>query len=418
MALLFAAGCTAWTLTVLIVPITDDLGSTHAQLLGALVLAGVLAAVFAPVFGRIADEYGARAILVGSLILLGVTLVLTSRIQALWQFYLVYGIGVGLSQSGIILVGSQTVAANWFIRNRGIAFGVLAFPLAIGGLAFVPLSQAIVDRWDWRMVWLVMGLAVLVFPIPLVWLVVRRRPEDMGMRPDGDLSEAPSLRSQQSSTIRPRRSNQPTDDSWTLREAVRTRAFWLINASLFLVGFPASAIIVVMHPYFTELDLTSATAAKLVSFYSIANALGAPFWAGLLQLFPIRTLLVPFAILYGSAITLLVLSGGTSSLLLMYLALLPLGIGVMGILQLGNQVWADYYGRLQVGAIIGVSNLLRTGSMATGPLVAAAFHDTVGSYRPAFGMFAAFCFVAAVTFLFAGHPPTRRVLDPPPPKLA
>ena len=130
--------------------------------------------------------------------------------------------------------------------------------------------------------------------------------------------------------------NQPTDDSWTLREAVRTRAFWLINASLFLVGFPASAIIVVMHPYFTELDLTSATAAKLVSFYSIANALGAPFWAGLLQLFPIRTLLVPFAILYGSAITILVLSGGTSSLLLMYLALLPLGIGVMGILQLGQ----------------------------------------------------------------------------------
>ena len=393
-------------------PITDDLGFSHAQLLGALVVTGLLGAVVAPVMGKAVDEYGARAILVGSLLFLGLSLILASRIQSIWQFYLVYGIGTGLSQAGLTRVGSQAVAANWFIRRRGIAFATLALPVAIGGLVFVPIAQAILDRWDWRMVWLLFGLVILVVPAPLVWMVVRRRPEDLGLRPDGDppdaLEQPPRSRANP-----PRRSPQATDDSWTLKETLRTRAFWVINGSLLLIGFPSSAIIVVMHPYFTSLDVSSSTAAKLVSFYSISNALGVPFWGILVQFFSARSLLVPFALLYGSAVGLLALTGSTSSVLLMYLALVPLGIGVMGTLQLGNQVWADIYGRREVGTIIGTSTLIRTPSNATGALVAAAFHDFLGSYRPAFVMFSIFCFAAAVGLFFAGQPRrTRPHQDP------
>lgn len=273
----------------------------------------------------------------------------------------------------------------------------------LSGVAFTLVSQGIANQWDWRMVWLILGLAVILVPFPLGWLIIRRRPEDLGLHPDGDA--APQLVPlEQGPSNYAARAVGAADAGWTVREATKTRSFWLLNVGLLLIGFPSSSIIVVMHPYFTELGLSSTTAAQLVSFYAISSFLGALLWGLLLQRWSLRVLLIPSTVAYGTSIALFIVLGQFSSVPLLYFSILLLGLCIMGISLIGNQVWADYYGRKEVGSIIGMSNLIRTVPLAVGPLLAGAIHDSTGSYPPAFSLFAAFCFTAAVAFFFAKPP--------------
>lgn len=399
----FVSGVGNWTLTILISPMSDDLGWSHAQILGALTVAGFSGAVISPLVGRIVDRYGARIVITSSLLGLGLGLVFTARVQMIWQFYALYALVLGLSSSAVSRVGAQAIASNWFIRKRGMAFGAIMAGSTISGVAFTLVSQAVVEHWDWRMVWMVLGLAILVVPLPFAWLVIRRRPEDIGLMPDGAVSKPATLeegvRSDSRATV-----SQAADDGWTLREATRTRTFWLLNGGLLLIGFPSFSIIVVMHPYFTELGVSAGEAARLVSFYAISSFIGALVWGMVLQHWPVRVMLVPATLVYGVAVSLFVVLGRFGTVPLLYFSILLLGLGIMGISQIGNQVWADYYGRKEVGAIIGLSNLVRTVPLALGPLLAASIHDSLGGYPPAFILFAALCFTAAFGFLFARPP--------------
>ena len=405
LAVFFQVGAGNWTFTVLVKPMTDEFNASHAQIVGALTVAAILGALASPMIGRIVDRYGARVVIPACLLFFGLMLILTSRVNALWQFYLFYSVGMGLAQSGVLMVGGQVVAANWFIKKRGVAFATLFGATSITGVVFTLIAQEIVDWRDWRMVWLTMGLAIVLVPTPLAWLVIKRRPEDIGSRPDGDADAAPASREAASRETRNPLANT-TEVSWTLREATGTRTFWLLNFSLLLITFPGAGVITVMHPYFTDHGISSGTAARLVSFYAFSSLIGTIFWGILAQLLSVRVLLVPWALSYGTAITLLVLVGG-SSVALIYLTLVPLGITVIGGGQLANQVWADFYGRRNVGAILGLSSLIRTLAIASGPLLAAGIRDSMGDYGIAFSLFAGFCFVAAVG-LFFSRPPQKR----------
>ena len=137
----FVSGVGNWTLTILISPMSQDLGWSHAQILGSLTVAGFSGALISPIVGRIVDRHGARRIITTSLLGLGLGLVLTSRIQTIWQFYALYAFGLGLSSSAVSRVGAQAIASNWFIRKRGTAFGAIMAGSTISGVAFTLVSQ-------------------------------------------------------------------------------------------------------------------------------------------------------------------------------------------------------------------------------------------------------------------------------------
>lgn len=402
LAVCFQAGAGSFTFTTLIEPMTTDLGWSHTQLLGALTVAGILTGVISPLIGRMVDRYGARVVIVSGLLVLGVALVLTSRVQALYQFYLLYGVGYGLAQAAVIRVSSTALAANWFIRMRGIAFATYPASAALTGIVFVLSAQSILNWQDWRMVWLILGLAMIVVPVPLAWIVIRHRPEDMGLRPDGDDPDATGQREETSRTGRARLGPEP-EVAWTLKEALATPTFWLLNLGLLLIYFPVHTIIVVMHPYLTEQGISSTTAARLLSFYAFSAFLGSVSVGTMVQLSSVRPLLISCAGLYGVAVILFVFVGG-SSVPLLLVTLVPLGLLVTGFFQMGNQALADYYGRRRVGSIIGASNLINTLPLAAGPILAAGIHDSLGDYRPAFLLFAGFAFLAALALFFAKPP--------------
>ena len=395
-------GSGVWTFTVLVKPMTEDLEWSNAELIGVFTLAGVLSAVVSPLFGRVIDRYGTRVVIPASLLLFGVALLLTSYIQTLWQFYLLYGIGLGLARSAVVQVGAPAVAANWFIRKRGVAFATIPAAVGLAGVLFVQFAQGMVDWFDWRMVWRVVGLSTIAVPVPLTWLVIRSRPEAIGLFPDGD--DKPRLpRPGSESQAGASATRAAVEIGWTLKEAFSTRAFWILNIAFILITFPASSIIIVLHPYLTDIGIGSSTAAQLLSFYATAVIIGSVVWGVLVQLFSARILLVPFAVFYGLSIVLLIMIG-SSSVILLYFALLALGIGVTGAFQVGTQIWADYYGRKEIGSIIGVNILGRGMAGAVAPLVLALIRDDAGDYLPGFKIYAVMCFVAGVLVFFAIPP--------------
>ena len=403
LATFVTVGAGPGVVTVLVKPMADEFGSSHTELLGALTVSGLLAAVVSPVLGRIVDRYGARVVMAAIQVLFGMNLVLMSRMDELWQFYLLYGLGMGLATSGIMGVAGPAVAANWFLRKRGMAFALFSASMSSTGFVFPLLAQGLVDLQDWRLVWLVMGVVMLVVPLPLAVLVVRRRPEDMGLLPDGAVATPPRHTRPIAGGEDPAVEASAATAGWTLREALGTRTFWLVVAGLFLVTFPSFSIIIVMHAYYTDLGISAGGAAKLVAFYGFCAMFGSFLWGGLVQAFRASVLLVPFALSYGTSIVLLVVVG-ESALPLMYLVLVPLGLTIVGSVQLGNQVWAEYYGRKELGSILGAAGLSRVVPTAIGPLVAALFHDLLGDYGPAFLLFGGMCFGAALCFYFAKPP--------------
>ena len=403
----FSMGPSAPTITVLIKPMSEEFRSSHAQLLGALTVAGLLGAVMSPVVGRMVDRYGTRVVIASILAVFGLELVLMSRMNSLWQFYLLYGTGLAVSFSGLMGTAAPAVISNWFLRKRGIAIALLSASMASSGFAFPLATQALVDLQDWRLVWLVMGVVLLVLPLPLIVLVVRHQPEDMGLLPDGARALQPG-RTLPTERDKYRAVEGSPEAGWTLREAMGTRTFWLLVLGFFLASFPSFSIIVVMHPYYTDLGTSSATAARLVAFYSLWSFIGAFIWGGLAQRFRTSALLVPYALTYGTSIVLLVVVGG-SALPLMYLVVVPLGVSIMGYIQLANQVWAEYYGRKELGSILGAAGLARVVPNAIGPLTAGLFHDFLGEYGPAFLLFSGMCFLAALCFYFARPPQGQQV---------
>ncbi len=395
-------GPSAPTITVLIKPIAEEFNSSHAQLLGAFTVAGLLGALISPAVGRMVDRYGARVVMSSILALLGLELVLMSRMDSLWQFYLLYGTGLAVSFAGLMGTAAPAVISNWFLRKRGTAIALLSASMACSGFAFPLAAQALVDLRDWRLVWLVMGVVLLAVALPLTVLVVRHKPEDMGLLPDGARAASPGR-------MRPVVRDKYTaiegspEAGWTLRQAMGTRTFWLLILGFFLASFPSFSIIVVMHPYYTDLGMSAGTAARLVAFYSVWAFVGAFIWGGLAQAFRTSALLAPYALSYGASIVLLVVVGG-SALPLMYLVVVPLGVSIMGYIQLANQVWAEYYGRKELGSILGAAALARVVPNAIGPLMAGLFHDHLGGYGPAFLLFSGMCLASGLCFYFAKPP--------------
>ena len=317
-------------------------------------------------------------------------------------FYLLYGIGLGLCRSAVVQVGAPAVAAKWFIRKRGVAFATIPAAVGIAGVLFVQFAQGIVDWLDWRMVWRILGLFIIAVPVPLAWIVIRSTPEAIGLLPDGD--EEPRLpRPGSESQASPSPTRAAVEVGWALTETFRTKAFWVLNISFVLITFPASSIIVVLHPYLTDIGISTSTAAQLLSFYAVAVIIGSVVWGVLVQILSARIMLVPFAVFYGLSIVAFILIG-SSSVILLYLALLALGIGVTGAFQVGTQIWADYYGRKEIGSIIGVHMLARTLGGAFAPLVLALIRDETGEYLPGFKIYAVMCFVAGALLFFATPP--------------
>ncbi len=434
LALFTHGAATSYLFGLLVVPMEEGLGWSRTTLVGALTVATFVSAGFGLVLGPLFDRRGARLGMTLSALLGGACLVLLAFTRTPWEYYLLLGVGVGVARTGLENIGPRTAIANWFIRRRAAAFAWSSGGRAVFGFTMVPLFALMIEHSSWRAGWAVLGVVEIVVLAPLVWLIVRRRPEDHGLRPDGDPLPSPPpggegagpaeegsalpltlalsregredpvpspgpLPRGEGAGPAPRRAS--AEENWTLREAIRTPTLWLIVASLVLTGFPATGIIANMVPYFLDEGLSLGVASGAFAFFGFGALLGRPFWGFATAGLGVRVCLTAWGFSYSLAIALYVLAGSSPAF---FASAWLVGLVIGGAQQLQSQAWPDYFGRRHVGSITGFTIVLVTPSMALGPLVAAAAFERMGSYEPILSIYAAGAFVAGFFFLLAKRP--------------
>ena len=270
---------------VFIKPIEEELGWSRATIALGFTLGSMTGSMTTFVVGRFLDRHGARVIIVIAGIVITLALLGMSFMQASWQFWILFGLGRGSALAGI-QVGTSIAVANWFIRKRGRAMGIRGIGQR-SGQALVPLLiLSVMAVADWRTAFLVLsGLAALTIVLPAA-LVLRRWPEDLGLLPDGAAPDEP----QESAAGHRRgvRQSSGGEVSWTLAEARKTRAFWMIVLFMTTDRFAMGSINLHMVANFQDQGLPAAVAVGVLSLFAATAAVTVVPWGFLLERIHVR----------------------------------------------------------------------------------------------------------------------------------
>ncbi len=382
------------TLSIFVEPLTREFGWSRAALSGAVSLGGVLAALSSPLIGPMLDRHGARLALCLAVLVTGITMMLLSLTQSLLVFYLLF-CTARMNWAGPFDLGIYSGVSNWFVARRAFATSVATVAQMVGLVAMPLIAQLAMREHGWRGGWLAIGTVTLLVGFLPVWLVMVRRPEDMGLRPDG---RAGSI-SGSSAT----RADVP-EPSFSRRQAMGTSAFWLLLLYTVLVYPVQAGVSLHQAAHLVERGIDPSVAATIVAWFSLMSALAAIACGLLPRWLPIRyPLALIGAFLAAGALAMIGISATTEG----YIAAGLFGFGVGGILTLLPIAWADYFGRANFAAIRGVALSAQVLAQATGPLLSGALRDWTGGYTRSLQCFALLSALSVIVALAARRPRYR-----------
>ncbi len=369
------------TLSVFVVPMTSEFGWSRTGIAGAVSLGGVLAAVISPMLGPLLDRRGARLILCLAVLGTGLACMALSLTQSLLVFYLLFCFA-RMIWAGPFDLGLYGALNNWFVARRTLATSIATLAQMSGLVALPIIAQLAMRDGGWRNGWLAVGATVLTVGFVPVWLLVVRRPEDVGLLPDRVIAGA------KPATPEPR---------FSRAQAMRTRAFCYT-----VLVYPVQAgVSLHQAPHLIERGLSPLVAATVISFFSAMSAVSS-FGLGFApRRWPVR---------YAMSASGVLLAVGTFGLISVqsaesaYLAAGLFGLGIGGVMTLLPVAWADYFGRESFGAIRGVALSLQVLAQAVGPLLSGALRDGTGNYTTSLVVFGVLAGLAAIAALAAQRP--------------
>ena len=391
------------TIAVFIFPLSEELGWSRTLIAGAASFGGLAASGVSPVVGWLVDRYGARLVLTASILILGISTISLAWATVPVAFYLAYGVGRVIFSSPIS-IGSSVVVSRWFVRMRGRASGILFGSHSIGLVAFPLIASVIIGASGWREAWIVLGILVLGIALLPTALLIVQQPEDVGLRPDGDVAEPEAQPGQNPvASFGPAPAPAAEEPVWTLREAMRTPALWMFATATGMVFLVQAGVNTHLAAYLRDQGLTAAFAGVGISLNAAFLGLGSLFWGWITEKVPPRYALAGVAITVGVSSALFMIAGSTVEILV-YAVLFGFGVG--GLLSVPPVGYADYYGRRSLGVIRGVTEPLTSFGQAIGAVAAGLIFDFTDSYQLAFLAFAVMGGLATVLVLFA-RPPRR-----------
>jgi MFS family permease len=379
------------TLSIFIEPLVRDFGWSRTAISGAVSLGGMLAAIAAPLIGPMLDRHGSRLVLCAAVLANGAALLLLSLTPSLLVFYLLFCIA-RMSWAAPFDLGLYGALNNWFVARRTRASSIATLAQQIGLVAMPLLAQFAILHQGWRAGWLALGAVTLLVGFVPSWLLLVRRPEDLGLRPDGGAAVAKGL-----DRAMPHAAAEPV---FSRRQAMRTGAFWLLLGYTVLIYPVQAGVSLHQAPFLIERGIDPTIAAAIVSAFSAMSAV-ATVACGLLPRMPIRYPLAATGAILAFGVLLML---GVHSVPQGFLAAGVFGFGIGLILTLIPIAWADYFGRAHFGAIRGIALPAQVLAQAAGPLLSGALHDLTGNYDGALRCFAVLAALSAVAALLARQP--------------
>jgi MFS family permease len=362
--------------------------------------------------GRFLDRFGSRAVLTIVAGALGITVLLMSRVTTFSELAIAVTLTRALGQSALSVV-SIAMVGHWFVRRIDMAMAIYSVALSIGFMVAFPVVGSLVQSRGWRVAWFAIGVAILVGLVPLALLFARRNPESIGIALDGGAADGGAATAGSEFRVPSSGSNiEPgtgtgtgteilEPSGYTLRDALRTPAFWIFAIGSALYGLVASGIGLFNESILAERGFGPNVYYQTLVVTAMTGLVGNFIGGWLAQFIPLNRLM---------AISLLILMAGL--LALPHITTMPMAMAWAVMMGLGGglvmvlffSVWPRVYGRRQLGRIQGVAQAMTVLASAVGPLLLAACVEMTGSYAAMFYLLAAavgFCAVAAAALSVA-----------------
>lgn len=393
---LFLAASIGATHTVFFKSIIEEFGWSRTAFSAVLSVNAVIGALLAPLWGRLVDRHGPRGVVPAGAAIVGLSMVLLSSMQTLLHAYVLY-ILLAFGAGGKSLVPISTALSRWFNRRRGLAIGITLVGTGLGGVALAPLASLLDREIGWRSGYLAFGVLIWVAVVPLLLLVLRRRPQDMGLLPDGD--ERPDA----SATAEEQPEEPPEAPGLGLKEALRTPTFWLIALGFMLPMFAGRAILIHLVPIITDAGVSPQKAATAYGVTAGLSVVGRLAFGYAADKFSKRHIFATCYLIQAVGICCLVALEPLGPTALMGFILI-FGCSYGGGLALAPLLIGECFGIASMGVIFGVLGITAMLGGAFGPIFAGGVYDATHSYQTAFIVFLAAQVVAAVAIFNCRSP--------------
>lgn len=387
---------------VMIVPIEEDLGWSRTVTSLAISVNLVIYGVTAPFAAALMERFGVRRIAIGALALLSLGTGLTAVMTASWQLVFLWGVLVGLGTGSTALVFGALVANRWFTKRRGLVVGIFGAAWATGQLAFLPLFARIIEHQGWRYASLTVAMLSAAL-IPVVAIVMRDRPSDVGLAPYG-------------ADAMPEVETNTSQSGWRaaagaltiLREAARTRAFWLLAITFAICGWTTNGIISSHFvPAMHDHGVTATTAASLLVIVGIFDIVGTVGSGWLTDRFDPRVLLGIYYGLRGVALIALPILIGPDIQPPLLLVMVLFGLDWVATVPPTVTLCREIYGVDRGAIVFGWVFASHMVGAAVAAAVSGWIRVSAGDYATAWWLAGILAFVAAALSLAIARPGQR-----------
>ncbi|WP_339328924.1 MFS transporter [Sediminivirga luteola] len=382
---------------VLMNPLHEEFGWSHGTIGGAVSVNLLLFGLFSPFAAGLMERFGVRRVTVVALAAVALGSGLTVLVQQAWQLWILWGLVIGAATGAMSMPFVSLIAGRWFVARRGLVSGILTAGSAAGQLVFLPLIAALAQDHGWRTPSFVIAGAALL-AVPLVLLMLRDRPADVGLVPygaapgDPQITPAPSPRSAFATTMT------------GLRDAARTRTFWLLAGSFAICGASTNGLIGTHFvPAAHDHGMPATTAAGLLALIGIFDILGTVFSGWLTDRIDPRFLLLAYYALRGGSLLLLPALLGPEVHPPMWAFIVFYGLDWVATVPPTIALCAQRFGQ-RAPVVFGwvfASHQIGAAIAAGG---AGLLRDATGSYDAAWMMAAGLCGVGAVLSIAVARP--------------
>ncbi len=371
-----------------------DFGISRS-LVSTLYTVGTLAAsLLLPTIGRQIDRHGPRKMMT----LIAIFFALACIYMGSVQNVIMLGIGfvlIRLAGQGSLSLVSNNVINQWWVRRRGMVTGLAGIGMALLGVGGFPnLIQQLIDVYDWRLTYAILGVLIAVILIPLVLILVRDTPESVGLEPDGGLSRPTNERL----------ADNVLEENWTRAEAIRTAPFWVLSLSGMAIAMLSTGLFFHLVSIFADNGFSSDVAVWVLIPAAVFTAVFNVIGGFLSDRINARILM---------AVALVILAVSLVAAPIMNTSILAVVFGIMlggtgGFSRIVNSVvWPNYFGRKHLGSISGLATTLLVLGTSLGPMPVGIARDLLGNYNLILPLLAIIPLALAVATILFGKKPVR-----------
>jgi len=400
------------TFSVFFVALIDHFHWGRAEAAGAQSVAMLVYTVAAPITGNLTDRIGPRKIVVPGIVLMGLGLLLCTQIQTLLQFYLFFGVIVGVGVTCLSIVPFTVTLTHWFEKKRGMANGLAAVGIGIGPLLLLPLFQFLITSHGWQFAYLIFGLLVLAIPLPLNALFLKHRPEEIGLLPDGDLPRKGPTRDGTGTMKDNGLHATQGQKHLELRKTIKTGRFWSLLLFPSFTTFGVYIIIVHHVRYLVDQGVDKIWAASLFAAMAAISGGFRFFWGWFSDRAGREVTFTLGGICFSSGILFLMLFQYRPSPTLLYLFALLFGAGWGATAPMYMSIAADLYKGKDFGLIYGMLEGVIGVGAALGAWLAGYIFDCTQSYFWAFILTIGSNILSVILVWVAAPRKVRRITSP------